>query len=141
MIHQALDDSDQTRKYGISNPMIQALIMTLYDKYSHHLYTAQRPTLPQLINFHNRTGERINIMQRVGTQYTDLGLILLNDKDGSIVEQITSEYQLNAVNIMREILKRWIRGEGKQPVTWKTLTDTLTAIGLTELVKSIQESL
>ena len=30
-------------------------------------------------------------------------------------------------------MKRWIRGEGKQPVTWKTLTDALSAIGLTEL--------
>ena len=80
-------------------------------------------------------------MQRVGTQYTDLGLILLEDKDGSIVDQITSQYQLNAVNITREILKRWIRGEGKQPVTWKILTDTLAAIGLTELAKSILDCL
>ena len=127
---------------------IVVYILCLYsstcgNKYSHHLYnyTAQRPTLPQLINLPTTRGETIHIMQRVGTQYTDLGLILLNDEDGSIVEQITSEYQLNAVNITREILKRWIRGEGKQPVTWKTLTDTLAAIGLTELVKSIQESL
>ena len=29
MIHQALDDSDQTRKYGISESIMQALIMTL----------------------------------------------------------------------------------------------------------------
>ena len=29
MMHQALDDSDQTRKYGISESIIQALIMTL----------------------------------------------------------------------------------------------------------------
>ena len=29
MMHQALDDSDQTRKYSISESMIQALIMTL----------------------------------------------------------------------------------------------------------------
>ena len=28
-MHQALDDSDQTRKYGISESIIQALIMTL----------------------------------------------------------------------------------------------------------------
>ena len=28
-MHQALDDSDQTRKYGISDSIIKALIMTL----------------------------------------------------------------------------------------------------------------
>ena len=102
---------------------------------------AQGPTLPQLISLPTRTGETINIMQRVGTQYTNLGLILLNDKDGSIVDQITSEYHWKAEDITKEILKRWIRGEGKQPVTWKTLTDALSAIGLTELAKSILESL
>ena len=95
------------------------------------------PTLPQLISLPTRTGESINILQRVGTEYTFLGLILLDDKDGCIVDQITSQYQKNAVNITMEILKRWIRGEGKQPVTWKTLTDALAAIGLSELTKSI----
>ena len=29
MMHQALEDSDQTRKYGIAESIIQALIMTL----------------------------------------------------------------------------------------------------------------
>ena len=29
MMHQALDDSDQTRKYGITESIIHALIMTL----------------------------------------------------------------------------------------------------------------
>ena len=29
MMHQALDDSDQTRKYDISESIMQALIMTL----------------------------------------------------------------------------------------------------------------
>ena len=48
----------------------------------------------------------MNIMQRVGTQYTFLGLILLEDEDGSIVDQITSQYQLNAVNITLEIVNR-----------------------------------
>ena len=32
MIHQALDDSDKTRKYGISEYIMQALIMTLLRK-------------------------------------------------------------------------------------------------------------
>ena len=30
MMHQAFDDSDQTRKYGTSESIIQALIMTLF---------------------------------------------------------------------------------------------------------------
>ena len=102
---------------------------------------AQGPTLPQLISLPTRTGETINIMQRVGTQHDELGYILLNDRDGSLVDQITSDCHHKSATITKEILKRWIRGEGKQPVTWKTLTDALSAIGLTELAKSILESL
>ena len=37
MMHQALDDSDQTRKYGISEPIIQALIMTLLQTMSYNI--------------------------------------------------------------------------------------------------------
>ena len=36
MMHQALDDSDQTRKYGISESILQALIMTLLQTMSYH---------------------------------------------------------------------------------------------------------
>ena len=74
------------------------------------LFAAEKPKLQQLLCFQAKSGMSINIMQRVGTQYTDLGIILLEDEDGSIVDQITSQYQLNAVNITREILKQWIRG-------------------------------
>ena len=80
-------------------------------------------------------------MSRVGTHYTNLGLILLDDEDGTIVEAITSQFHENAVKITREILTRWIRGEGIQPVTWKTLIDTLRNIGLTELATSIEQGL
>ena len=80
-------------------------------------------------------------MSRVGTEHDELGYILLKDSDGSIVDQITEYHHHNPVKITKEILKRWIRGEGKKPVTWKTLTDTLRAIKLSELAISIEESL
>ena len=80
-------------------------------------------------------------MHRVGTQHDELGYILLNDGDGALVDQITSDCHHRSATITKEILKRWIRGEGKKPVTWKTLTDALTAIRLTELANSILESL
>ena len=67
--------------------------------------------------------------------------MLLNDEDGSIVESITSQFHKNAANISREILMRWIRGEGLQPVTWRTLIDTLQDIGITELATCIDKNL
>ena len=67
--------------------------------------------------------------------------MLLNDRDGSVVFPLISQYQQNATDIVFEILRRWLSGEGKQPVTWKTLTDTLKIIGLNELAKTIETSL
>lgn len=83
----------------------------------------------------------MDITQKVGTKYTSLGLLLLDDKDGSVVTAITSQHQLNATNITLDILMRWIRGEGKQPVTWRTLIEVLYVIGLTELASTIESVL
>ena len=98
--------------------------------------TAERPSLHELLNFRTITGDTINIIGRVGTHYDELGVILLNDSDESIVDAIVHDRRETA-KITKEILKRWIRGMGKQPVTWKTLTDTLQTIRLTELASSI----
>ena len=100
----------------------------------------ERPSLPELLNFPTITGDPINIISRVGTKYDELGVILLNDSDESIVDAIKHDCR-EAAKITKEILKRWIRGEGKQPVTWKTLTDTLRVIQLTELASIIDHSL
>ena len=98
--------------------------------------TAERPSLPELLNFRTITGETVNIIDQVGTHYDNLGVILLNDSDESIVDAIVHDRRETA-KITKEILKRWIRGMGKQPVTWKTLTDTLQTIRLSELASPI----
>ena len=94
-----------------------------------------------MIRFHTSGKATINIFQQIGKSYRDLGLLLLDDENGAIVNSVVTEYQLNAVDITREILTRWINGAGIQPVTWKTLTDTLQDIGLTELASTIEKSL
>lgn len=77
----------------------------------------------------------------MGTKYASLGLLLLDDEDGSVVTAITSQHQLNATNITLDVLMRWIRGEGKKPVTWGTLVEVLRVIGLTEVASTIEDGL
>ena len=83
----------------------------------------------------------ININERVGSKYEPLGLMLLEDDDGAIVDQIVSNCQRQSSDIVNQIMKKWVRGGGKQPVTWKTLTDTLKVIGLTKLASDIEQAL
>lgn len=83
----------------------------------------------------------MDITSRVGNKYTMLGVLLLEDEDGGITQSIVGQHLLNATNITVDILGRWLRGEGKQPVTWQTLVDTLRDMGLAELASTIQSSL
>ena len=105
------------------------------------LFTDEQPSLPECLSFPTITGDTIDITKEVGGEYTRLGILLLDDKKGALVDQISSDYHYKAADIVYEILKRWIRGAGKQPATWKTLTDTLRAIELTKLATCIETSL
>ena len=67
----------------------------------------------------------LNIIQSVGTRYPTLGIFLLEDDNGVLVEALTLEHQRNAEEITRAIFQRWICGTGKKPTTWRTLVGVL----------------
>ncbi|CAI7988819.1 hypothetical protein GBAR_LOCUS57, partial [Geodia barretti] len=99
----------------------------------------ERPTLPELLSFPTHSGA-IDITSKVGMKYMKLGTLLLEDNDGSIMPTIEFECT-GCIQITIEVLSRWLRGKGKQPVTWRTLTDSLKSIGLSPLASSIEHSL
>lgn len=80
-------------------------------------------------------------MQEIGVQYSQLGLLLLNDLTGSITAAIVSQFHSKADEINQEILRRWLQGQGKQPVTWYTLVHALRDMQLLELARMIQNCL
>ena len=102
--------------------------------------TEDQPTLPELIDFKTSTGS-INIVKRIGTHYDVLGTLLLRDNDGAVTQSIRDQHHHDAAKINYEILKQWIQGGGRQPVQWSTLIDVLKKIELSELAKTIEESL
>ena len=99
-----------------------------------------KPTLSELICFKTTTST-VNIVKRIGTHFLELGPMLLHDDDGMMTQAITDECRHNAAKINYEILKRWIQGEGKEPLQWSTLIDVLKKIELSELALTIEENL
>ena len=91
--------------------------------------------------FQTLSGDTINLREKVGSRFRDLGLVLLEDRDGSLVEQIVSDCHHVASDIVGDILGRWVRGRGQQPVTWRTLVKVLYAIFLPQLAACIELSL
>ena len=102
------------------------------------IVTADTPTMIECIRFPGRK-KRINIPQAIGPKYYQFGILLLDDPNGTRLRSIIQKYMGDSEQISTEILKTWIDGEGKKPVTWKTLVQVLRDIDLHTLPKKIEE--
>ena len=80
----------------------------------------------------------INIPQEIGPNCYYFGLHLLDDPNGTRVKNIERDYR-ETERINTEILREWVTGRGKKPVTWETLTEVLRDIELGTLASKIEE--
>ena len=80
----------------------------------------------------------INIPQEIGTSYCQFGIFLLDDPNGTRTRNIEHKHREHAEKINTEILREWATGRGKQPVSWKTLTEVLRDIELGTLASEIE---
>ena len=90
-----------------------------------------------MITFPGRSGE-IDISEQIGTKYKRFGILLLDDPNGVRVNAIERKHHEEANEINLEILQKWAEGNGKKPVTWRTLVDVLCKIRLTTLADEIR---
>ena len=102
------------------------------------VYKHNSPTLPELLNF---PGGGFDITREIGTSYIRLGPLLLNDANGALMDEIESECHGNASEINIKILKQWLQGRGRTPVTWETLVQVLRQANLQGLADRIEFSL
>ena len=83
----------------------------------------------------------IDIAAEIPPDDEKFGTLLLEDKTGNEVESITISKHNNPLLIKVEILRQWLQGKGKKPVTWQTLVKCLRATGLTALADRVDDSL
>ena len=96
--------------------------------------------MTELLSFKGKENT-FNVVEHVGAKFTELGVILLNDETGVIVEALRKEYLLNAEHINIAIFSKWLQGKGAQPVAWSTLIDVLRKIGLCTLAGDVEGGL
>jgi pyruvoyl-dependent arginine decarboxylase (PvlArgDC) len=82
----------------------------------------------------------VNLAEKIGAKYSTFGAVLLEDNDGSIMEAVENEKRENAEKINTEVFRRWLRGTGKQPLTWKTLASVLEDVNLPQLAALIRNA-
>ena len=97
------------------------------------------PTLRELISF-PMTGCRVNVVEKIAS-YSDFGVMLLEDDDGSKMNNIEKEKRGNVSDIVRHIFMLWLQGKGRQPVTWATLIAVLRDIDLNALAQNVEDNL
>ncbi len=98
------------------------------------------PTLPQIINLSLPDGSTLDLTQQIGTRYNQFGILLLNDKTGARISSIETKHRENVQEINLEVLKLWINGEGRKPISWNTVVTVLREIGLNALASKINST-
>lgn len=96
-----------------------------------------RPTLPELLRFTRADKRKINIAEEIGDEYKMFGTFLLEDETGQKVRSMEIKHHFDPSKINTQILEEWIKGKGKQPLTWGTLVEVLREIELTTLANDI----
>ena len=94
------------------------------------------PSLKKFICF-QMADSKVNVAEKIGVKCHDFGVLLLNDEGGDVITFIEREQRGNAYGINVEVFKMWLKGTGKQPVTWDTLVDVLRDIGLNKLANDV----
>ena len=82
----------------------------------------------------------MNVVEKIAS-YSDFGVMLLEDDDGSKMSNIEKEKRGNVSDIVRHVFMLWRQGKGRQPVTWVTLIAVLQDIGLNALAQNIEDNL
>ena len=80
---------------------------------------------------------QLNTIESIGTKYPKLGIQLLEDDNGVLLDALRSEHLLNAEEITQAIFQKWITGTGRKPTTWRTLVDVLRQCQLTAQADAI----
>ena len=83
----------------------------------------------------------MNVLEQIGRKYNTFGPLVLNDTTAAVIETIEEQCHHDATNINPKILRRWMKGEGTEPVTWSTLTKVLRDVRLSELAREIEQNL
>ena len=101
----------------------------------------ETPNMSDLSRLEGKKGIFIAIPREVGTYYSSLGYNLLNDHSGAVTRQIIEKCLQDGPRIVNDIFYQWRQGQGREPVTWRTLIEVLRKIGLSDLATDIESCL
>lgn len=101
---------------------------------------SDKPQLHQFQMLRGKDDKKVRVISELAACWEDLALAL--HFDGNALQQITRDRQGSVEAACREILTRWLAGEGRKPVTWATFIDALEDdMQLSFLPKDLRDAL
>ena len=94
-----------------------------------------------MFDFPTKSGDKIKIDQRIGLKCRHLGIFLLNDKSGDIMDEIENKSKFDLKQILPAIFKQWLMGKGASPCIWATLVAVFRMMDLNNLANEIKDNL
>ena len=95
------------------------------------IFQADKPELHQLKFLHCR-GRTLKIIETVAEQLEEMTLALQLE---------VHAFEADPVPASCEMMQQWLDGEGRKPVTWSTLIESLIEAGFLDLAENLQEVL
>ena len=106
------------------------------------LADSKRPTLPEMLAMPRRDGIKVNIPEQIGCECQKFGILLLHNENGQFVANIIQDNKENGVeDVNISIIREWLRGKGKSPVSWRTLIEVLCDMKLKVLARAVEGKL
>ena len=101
----------------------------------------EKPRMDELFLLRLPDGKAVTIVQSIAVSFQEFGCHLLNDVEGTKVDNIYHDNMNKAEETTVSVFKKWLAGSGKRPVTWRTLIGVLEDMKKHELARQIKEAL
>lgn len=98
------------------------------------------PGLTDLRHFPVKNGVK-DMIAEIQNDYEYFGTVLLEDKNGNIVKGIERSKRGDPVDVTVEIVRQWLLGKGRKPVTWQTFVECLKEANLHRAAEDIERAL
>ena len=103
-----------------------------------------KPSIKQLLVLETKSGKKIDLQTALAADWKKFGYFLEFDDNGQALDLIEKECgRSDPVACYQQMMRKWMRGSGEQPASWRTLVRLLKDFGEfgDALAKDIEDAL
>ena len=130
------------RLHPVSNQPVSEQRHTHSQPTSHNSKLDSEPTLLELTRLKSKSGETVEVIRSLAPKWEDLATEFNFDSSGCQLRLFQCDSRgRTAVESCRDVLIRWLAGNGEQPATWRTLITILHSLKQMKLASMLESCL